>query len=384
MKRGDEDGGLPKGDGWKYRRLAFTGELGLFGPQLSALSDADRAIYLDLDFLARRSPDGSSLRLTLPRPTDEELHSIRRDLLARGRNRNLRSYRRAVGRFAEVGLLIPESSAEVSGNYRDTLGKVTLALLRKELENHVFYSELGKRGKQKQDKGKDDTSLGDDDTPPPGRAARTQVERNSPSPPGHGNFQDFQEGSPTHPSWKSSGVPTHCTDPAGAPSAELGVGRLADGAGCSADSGPDPHPIPHSDSAAHFEDGDPRASMTVEEREQDALESRRLFEIAWEKLGAAPRRELAERAKLETSPRGALDGGVKVKLVEYFAAGPDADLFRVGLHVLRRRCGGKGGEWYERVAADLAAGNHQNLSPIERFDLAVAAADEALRAAKEA
>ena len=145
--------------------------------------------------------------------------------------------------------------------------------------------------------------------------------------------------------------PVPCTDPAGAPDAALAVGALASGAGC-------------------FEDGDPYLNMTPTERAADRLKALDAIDFA--------------RVKLSTAPRGALDELTKAKLVEYFAAGPSSENFRAGLHVLRRRCAGKGGEWYERVAADLAAGNHQNLSPIERFDLAVAAADEALRAAKEA
>ena len=199
-------------------------------------------------------------------------------------------------------------------------------------------------------------------------------------------------------------APVLCTDLAGAPDAALAVGALASGAGCSADRGPDPHPTPHEerapfgsaaaaagalqnpdpDSAAHFETGDPRASMTPEERESDLLESRRLFDITRSKLGAAPRGPLDQRTKLNTPPRGTLDERAKTKLVEFFAAGPRSESYNAGLLVLRQRCVGQNDEWYRFVADELAGGNHQELPPIERFDAAVAVAHEALRGAKEA
>jgi hypothetical protein len=124
---------LPTGDDWKYRKLQFNGELGLFGPALSQLNDRDRAIYLDFDYLARRSPDGCSLRLTLPEPTDEELQLVADALNRRGRN--LRTYRRAVQTFANASLMFGE-----------TIGKVTLPLLKKELTTFARFSAAGKIG----------------------------------------------------------------------------------------------------------------------------------------------------------------------------------------------------------------------------------------------
>jgi hypothetical protein len=140
---------LPQGDDWKYRKLAFHGELGLFGAPLSRLSDQERSIYLDLDYLARKSPD-NCLTLTLPEPTSNELRALA-DVLNR-RGRNVRTYQRAVQSIARAGLLIPESVPNVSRNNCEIIAKLRLPLLEKELANFKRFSAAGKIGNQKQKK----------------------------------------------------------------------------------------------------------------------------------------------------------------------------------------------------------------------------------------
>lgn len=138
---------LPQGDDWKYRKLAFHGELGLFGTPLSRLSDQERSIYLDFDYLARQAPD-NCLTITLPEPTNDELRGLADALNRRGRN--LRTYKRVIQSLARAGLLIPESLPKVSRNNCETIAKLRLPLLEKELANFKRFSAAGKIGNRNQ------------------------------------------------------------------------------------------------------------------------------------------------------------------------------------------------------------------------------------------
>jgi hypothetical protein len=90
-------------------------------------------------------------------------------------------------------------------------------------------------------------------------------------------------------------------------------------------------------------------------------------------------RETREELGKPTAIRGKLDDELKKTLVEEAAPAKGISGRRLAVNTLRNRCPGKPREWYERVAEGLnnGIGSRTDLSAIERFDLAMQAADKA-------